>query len=66
MTTIEWKKLEELELEHMHYGHHEHQYTQQMYNELQSWHELKVEFMKDYVDKWHIHKIPCRAVWIEM
>jgi hypothetical protein len=38
MTSIEWKKLEELELEHMRYGHYEHQYTQQMYNELQPWH----------------------------
>lgn len=32
--TIEWKKLEELELEHMRYGYHEHQYAQQVYDEL--------------------------------
>lgn len=36
MAVIERKKLEGLELEHMFYGYHEHQYAQQVYNELLS------------------------------
>jgi hypothetical protein len=38
MTTIEEMELKELEIEHKHYENHEHQYTQQVYDELQSLH----------------------------
>jgi hypothetical protein len=38
MTTIEQLHLKELELEHRRYEYHEHQYAQQVYDELQSLH----------------------------
>jgi hypothetical protein len=38
MIDIEQSKLKELESEYRHYEYHEHQYTQKIYNELQSLH----------------------------
>jgi hypothetical protein len=51
MTTIEQLELEELELEHRHYENHEHQYAQQVYDELRSLHQTKVQFMEDLIKK---------------
>ncbi len=42
MKTTEQSYLEELELEHGRYEYHEHQYAQQVYDELQSLHQTKV------------------------
>jgi hypothetical protein len=49
-------ELKELKLEHMHYEYHEQQYTQQVYHELQSLHQSKVQFMEVLTEKWCINE----------
>jgi hypothetical protein len=56
MTTTKQSNLEELELEHRCYEYHEHQYAQRVYDELQSLHQIKVQFIEDLAKKWCINE----------